>query len=200
MYWITLTGDLNWPFMFYSCTAPCCKMVGLYAGRTVVPKYELVQKCKGFVREQSYCVVRAGSGLSWGFWKQEWVGVRTSVQATSVSPPRGAPVHTDTQDVAQCLGEKLVWTTKPCAFCFLCWGDYFPTSSGANLISVGADTCLMCIIMQGSTCHLQWKQTSRQFLSPWQRSEYLSFSLTQPPKKTGKRKSPKVSTVLAIYI
>lgn len=110
-------------------------------------------------------------------------GVRTSVQAMSVLPLRGAPVHTDIHDVAQCLGKKLVWTTKPCAFSFLCWGDYFPTSSGANLISVAADTWLMCIIMQGSTCHRQWKQTSRQFLSPWQRSESLSFSLTQPSKK-----------------
>lgn len=122
------------------------------------------------------------------------------MQATSVLPCRGAPVHPDTHDVAQCLGEKLVWTTKPCAFSFLCWGDCFPTSSGANLISVGADTWLMCIIMQGSTCHLQWKTNLQTVLESLAKI-WIPFFLTNPTsQKIGRKKKKPTSIYSFRYI
>lgn len=112
---------MTWTGHLYSTAVqvPVVKWLVCMQGELLYQNINLRKKSKGFVGQQSYPVITASSGLSWGFWKQEWVGIRTSVQAMSVSPCRGAPVHTDTQDVAQCLGEKLVWTTKPCAFCFL---------------------------------------------------------------------------------
>lgn len=73
----------------------------------------------------------------------------------SGSPCRGAPANTGPRDVVQWLGERLVCTTKPLCFLLLYRSSYFLPSSGTNLISVRADTWLMCVIMQGSTCHLQ---------------------------------------------
>lgn len=140
-WWVCMQGEL----LYQSINL--WKNIKVLSEKKVILSSELVVDCHGI------------------FWKQEWVGIRTSVQATSVSPCRGAWAHTDTRDAAQCLGEKLVWTTKPCAFCFLRWWGCFPTSSGANLISVRADTWLMRIIMQGITCQLQGKQTSRH--SSW---------------------------------
>lgn len=175
-------------------------MVGLYAGRTVVPKCQLVQKIQRFCRrtklscDHSWWWIVMGileAGMSWN------KDFSAGNECFALQKCPSSHWHTRCGTVPwrkTCLDNK--------ALCFLlsfCWGDCFPTSSGANMISVGADTWLMCIIMQGSTCHLQWKQTSREFLSPWQRSESLSFSLTQPSKKIGRRKNPQVSIVLAKY-
>lgn len=123
--------------------------------------------------------------------------------ANSGTPCRDAPANTDLCDVVQWLGGRLVWTTKALCFLLLYQSGYFPTSSGTKLISVRADTWLMCVIMQGGTSHLQWKQTPGH--SSWalcKGTQSPPSSLTHSSKKTGRKKKEKekVSVVSVLYL
>lgn len=84
-------------------------------------------------------------------------GVRASVQAHLAEVPQ-----ITLTPMIRCGGlEKDSFGQQTLCFLLLCQSGYFPTSSGTNLIAVGANTWLMCLIMQGSTCHLQLKQAPR---------------------------------------
>lgn len=146
--------------------------------------YQSINLCKTTkVLSDNKVILWSGSGMSRDFWKQEWVRIRTSVQATSVSPCRGPQLTLTHVMWHSALEKNLFGQQSPVLSASCAEGTVFQRVQELTWFLL-EQTPGWCVLLSREVLVIcRENKPPDTVLSPWQRSESLSFSLTQPHKK-----------------